>query len=107
LKLRKEATIESSFLFVDMNKSGWVRRSAAEWELLLEEQAASGESQAAFFQRKGLSVGSFQNAKKRQSPGQFNPGQSNRGQLIELGPERKSFEAELLFPNGIVLRVRG
>ena len=67
-------------MFVDMNKPGRERRNAAECERLLEERAASGESQAAFCQRNGPSVGSFQNANKRQSTGQF----------LELRPGRKA-----------------
>ena len=44
---------------------GRMRRSRAEWQQLIEEQASSGLSQSAFCASRGIGVGSFGNWKRR------------------------------------------
>ncbi len=42
-----------------------IRRSRAEWQQLIEEQATSGQTQSVFCTSRGISVGSFGNWKRR------------------------------------------
>lgn len=49
----------------EMTGSRRIRRSRAEWQRLIEEQAGSGLTQSAFCALHGVSVGSFGNWKRR------------------------------------------
>jgi len=42
-----------------------IRRSQAEWQRLIDDQTESGQTQAAFCAANGISIGSFQNWKRR------------------------------------------
>lgn len=81
-----------------------VRRGRAEWQRLIEEQAVSGQTQAAFCAARGIGVGSFQNWKRRLA------GSAVQDSWVDLGPlgERLSsgWEIELDLGEGVCLRLR-
>ena len=49
----------------EVNSRRRIRRSRAEWQQLIEEQAGSGLTQSAFCASRGIGVGSFGNWKRR------------------------------------------
>jgi hypothetical protein len=81
------------------------RRSRDEWQRLIEEQAGSGQTQAAFCAARGISVASLQNWKRRLATTDMAP-----AQWLELGTlaEAKSaaWDIELDLGDGICLRLR-
>ena len=80
------------------------RRSREQWQRLLEEQAISGQTQAAFCQAKGLSLASFQNWKRRLAI------ESSAQPWVELGTleqaSNSGWDIELDLGDGICLRLR-
>lgn len=80
------------------------RRSRDEWQRLIDEQAASGQTQTAFCAQRGLSVGSFSHWKRRLSEEVVSPA------WIELGslPAASSsgWDIELDLGDGLCLRLR-
>ncbi len=81
------------------------RHSRDEWQRLINEQAESGQTQAAFCAARGISVGSLQNWKRRLATPDAAP-----VPWVELGTlaEAKStaWDVELDLGDGICLRLR-
>ena len=81
------------------------RHSRGEWRRLINEQAESGQTQAAFCAMRGISVGSLQNWKRRLSVSAATP-----EPWLELGTlaEARSatWDIELDLGDGICLRLR-
>ncbi len=92
-----------------VQSKGRVRRSRAEWRGILDRFAASGQSQAAFCRREGISKGSLSRWKQ-----QIGEGDAEPGAFVELavGQEGASArvlepgELELALPGGVSLRWR-
>jgi gas vesicle protein len=86
-------------------KRRYVRHSADQWQELIEEQARSGLTQAAFCTARALSVTSFQHWKRRLKAA---PEQVDRwldlGQLG--GGSAAHWEIELDLGEGLCLRLR-
>lgn len=82
-----------------------IRRSRDEWQRLINEQAESGQTQAAFCAAHGVSVASLQNWKRRLAAPAVTP-----APWLELGTlaEAKSvsWDIELDLGDGICLRLR-
>lgn len=86
---------------METQANGKVRRSRAEWESVVEAFGASGLSQSEFCRREGVALSSFQKWQQRFS-------REGGLKFIELsGGGSKGLEAELEFPGGVVLRLRG
>ena len=84
-----------------------VRRSAVEWEQILERQEASGLSQSAFCRQEGLSAASFAHWRARRSA----PAPSSPAFVQWHVPQAGSHtlqpgEMELVLPGGVRLRLR-
>ena len=81
-----------------------VRRTRAEWQQLIEEQAASGQSQTAFCAAHSLSVTNFQNWKSRLKK------EATDASWIEVEavptPLSSDWEIELALGGGMTLRLR-
>ncbi len=81
-----------------------IRRSRDEWQRLIEEQAGSGLTQNAFCRKRSLSVGSFQNWKRRLAA------EAPTEPWVELGTLDRSadtgWDIELELGEGICLRLR-
>ena len=77
-------------------------RTPLEWRKLITEQTQSGQTQAEFCLERGISLPAFSNARNRlgKKPG-----------FVEIGAVEvsrvQSWEGEVLFPNGVTVRVRG
>ena len=91
-----------------VQSNGKVRRTPAEWRGILDRFAASGQSQAAFCGREGISKGSLSRWKQR-----MGEGEGEAGAFVELpvpqGPAVSALrpgELELALPGGVRLRWR-
>lgn len=82
-----------------------IRRSRDEWRRLIDEQAGSGQTQAAFCAARGISVGSLRNWRRRLGASFETP-----EPWVELGmlAEAKSatWDVELDLGEGVCLRLR-
>ena len=82
-----------------------IRRSEAEWQRLINEQADSGQTQAAFCAANGISVASFQNWKRRLVAAEVSP-----EPWLELGSlaqqSTSAWDIELDLGDGVCLRLR-
>ena len=82
-----------------------IRRSRDEWRRLIDEQAGSGQTPAAFCAARGISVGSLQNWRRR-----LGASSATLGPWVELGmlAEAKpaAWDVELDLGNGVCLRLR-
>ncbi len=83
------------------------RRSREQWQRLLDEQSASGQTQTTFCQAKGLCLASFQNWKRRlAAEASEQPSQP----WVELGTldqvSGPGWDIELDLGNGVCLRLR-
>ena len=75
------------------------RRNPSEWQQLITEQSASGETREAFCRARGIPVTAFQSAVARQRDG---------ASFVELAPQpSSSWEGELFFPGGVRVVLRG
>ena len=82
-----------------------VRRGSDEWQRLIDEQAQSGLTQAAFCEAQGLSLASFGNWKRRLTTGEsIEQPWFELGALSDAGPS--SWDIELQLGDGICLRLR-
>ena len=81
-----------------------IRRSREEWQRLIEEQSASGLTQTAFCQVNALSLGSFQNWKRRLAA------EAPTAPWVDFGTLDRSagaaWDIELQLGDGICLRLR-
>ena len=81
------------------NKS---RRTAEQWQKLIAEQVASGQTQTVFCRERGIAFAAFNNARNRFT---------EKSGFIEITPANiprtQSWEGEVVFPNGVTIRVRG
>ena len=81
-----------------------IRRSEAEWQQLIDDQAGSGQTQAAFCAANGISVASFQNWKRRLAA------EVSPEPWLELGSlaqqSTSAWDIELQLGDGICLRLR-
>ena len=86
------------------NSKRRTRRTPAQWQELLEEQSRSGLRQAAFCASRGISLGSFQNAKRRLGA------ETAVDSWLEVGAltERRAsgWDIELELGDGLCLRLR-
>lgn len=94
-----------------MSETTRIRRSAEQWQQLIDEHAESGLSQSAFCKREHLSLSSFTNWKRKRStaPGHRKasaPGPTPWIDLGNLGVERAGWDIELDLGDGICLRLR-
>jgi transposase-like protein len=81
------------------------RRSGDEWQRLIDEQAASGQTQSAFCAAHGISVASLQYWKRRLGAPATTPEPwLELGTLAEASAAR--WDVELDLGDGIVLRLR-
>lgn len=81
------------------------RRSRDEWQRLIDEQAGSGQTQAAFCATRGISVGSLQSWKRRLAASDATPDRwLDLGTLTERGSS--GWDIELDLGDGICLRLR-
>lgn len=86
-----------------MKRTKGERRSVTYWRELIAEQEESGITQQSFCEARNIPLSSFQSAKKRVSESPF----------FEVRPPASistaagSWEAEVNFPNGITVIVRG
>ena len=82
-----------------------VRRSASDWQQLIDEQTRSGQSQTAFCAARAVSQTSFQHWKRRLSAAA-----SPSSTWLDLGPLRESvatgWDIELDLGAGVCLRLR-
>jgi len=85
-----------------------VQRSRDEWRRLIDEQADSGQTQAAFCAASGISIGSFQNWKRRlAAEAPANPSTEPWLELGTLAEQRPSgWDIELDLGDGLCLRLR-
>jgi len=81
-----------------------IRRSEAEWQRLINEQTDSGQTQAAFCAANGISVGSFQNWKRRLAAEVSSEPWLELGALAEHCPS--GWDIELDLGDGLCLRLR-
>jgi hypothetical protein len=85
-------------------KRGQLRRDAAAWQGLMEQQAASGLSRKAFCERQGIVRSSFESWRRRLAS------RSAAGGFVELtapGEVRKRWDVEIELPGGVQFRIRG
>jgi len=82
------------------------RRSRDEWRRLVEEQACSGQTQAAFCASRALSVTSLQYWKRRLAATPPRPAWLDLGRLDERGSAPSGWEIELDLGQGVCLRLR-
>lgn len=75
-----------------------------QWRAILAEQAGSGQSAAAFCRERGIPQWKFQYWKK-QLAAKSHPTAVPVFQEVQVAPESASAWAELVFPNGLVLRI--
>jgi hypothetical protein len=88
-----------------VTSNGKVWRSKAEWQALCERFAKSGLGQQDFCQREAIPVGSFKKWYQRCT---VRPSQSEAFVELVAPPVRsEGWAAEIEFPSGIRLRVRG
>jgi putative transposase len=83
--------------------SGRVRRSGAEWERLVAEQAGSGLGQRAFCEQRGVSYGTFCGWRRRLRE------EGSGARFVEValeGAPLARWEVELALGDGVVLRLR-
>jgi hypothetical protein len=94
----------------------WRRRTARQWQELLERQTASGQSIEAFCRSESITTASFYRWRKQLSQTQ-GAEQLDRGEtsapppFLDLGAlgecAGEGWELELLLGGGVVLRLRG
>ena len=86
-------------------KSRRNRRSRDEWQRLIEEQAGSGQTQAAFCAARGIGVASLKHWKRRLAVSEAAP-----APWLELGTlaeaQSTAWDIELDLGDGICLRLR-
>ncbi|MBT8389059.1 MAG: hypothetical protein KJP13_05365 [Altererythrobacter sp.] len=84
-----------------------VRRGRDEWQHLIDEQAGSGQTQAAFCEAQGLSLASFGNWKRRLTTAESTeqPWFELSG-LSDVGSSSAGWDIELQLGDGICLRLR-
>ena len=86
-------------------KTKRTRRSREQWRRLLDEHAASGQTQTVFCQAKGLCLASFQHWKRKLSAVSEEP-----QPWVELGTLDQAtgsgWDVELDLGNGVFLRLR-
>jgi hypothetical protein len=97
-----------------MTKSG--RRRPADWQRLMEEFAASGQTQRAFCDGRGVAYSTFcywrRRLRKEEPSSASCPAPSSGSALVELpmwvaaGQESSDFRVELDLGNGLILRLR-
>jgi len=94
----------------------WRRRTAGQWQALLERQAASGQSIEAFCRSESLTTASFYRWRKQLSQVQgaeqlSNSVPSSPAPFLDLGAlggcAGEGWELELALGSGVVLRLRG
>lgn len=79
------------------------RRSAAEWQSVMDRQAASGLSRVAFCRREKVATQTFDKWRRRllaMEPAEF----------VDVTPKLATstgWDMEVALPNGVVLRFRG
>ena len=87
-----------------------IRRSRDEWQHLINEQAESGQTQAAFCAARGISVGSLRNWKRRLGAGSSPAPWIELGTLAEAKAATWDIELELgdgtIFGQNEVVRIR-
>jgi hypothetical protein len=81
-----------------------MRRSRDEWQRLIDEQAASGQTQTAFCAERGISVGSFSQWKRRLAEEPGSPAWIDLSGLPTASSTR--WEIELDLGDGLCLRLR-
>ena len=78
------------------------RRAASEWRKIIAEQSQSGQTQIEFCRERGISISAFSNAltrfRRQASFVEVSP--------VDVAPPR-IWEGEVVFPNGMTVRVRG
>lgn len=78
------------------------RRTRQEWHKLISEQELSGQTQSNFCRERGISLSALNNARNRLR---------NKPDFIEVSPVEitrvQSWTGEVVFPNGVTVRVRG
>ena len=85
-------------------RQGRLRRDAAAWQGLIEQQAASGLSRKAFCEREGIVRSSFESWRRRLAS------RSAASGFVELtapAEVRKSWDLEIELPGGVQFRIRG
>jgi hypothetical protein len=96
---------------------GYLRRSPAQWQALIERAERSGLAAAAFCQREGISTASFYSWRKRLAGATMGavPARpaNTRAAFVDLGTlgeaasaERAGWDIELELAAGVVLRLR-
>lgn len=80
------------------------RRSRDEWQRLIDEQAASGQTQTAFCAQRGICVGSFSHWKRRLFEEAGSPAWIELGSLPAASSS--SWDIELDLGDGLYLRLR-
>jgi hypothetical protein len=84
-----------------------VRRSASEWEQILERQEASGLSQLAFCRQEGISPASFAQRRARRSVPSTRSTPFVEWHVPQSGSHAlQPGEMELVLPGGVRLRLR-
>jgi hypothetical protein len=81
-----------------------IRRGEDEWQRLIEEQAYSGLTQSAFCAANGISIGSFQNWKRRLAAEVSPEPWLELGTLAQQGTS--AWDIELDLGDGVCLRLR-
>lgn len=94
-----------------MSRTTRSRRTAGQWQELIDEQSGSGLSQVAFCKRKRIALSSFANWKRKLSVAASDrkesaPDPSTWIDLGSLGAERSGWDIELDLGGGICLRLR-
>jgi len=94
----------------------WRRRTAGQWQALLERQLASGQSIEAFCREESVTTASFYRWRKQLSQRPSAEEMSKRDEspapaFVDLGAlvggSRGGWELELALGEGLVLRLRG
>jgi hypothetical protein len=95
-----------------MSSNRRIRRSAEQWQQIIDEQAGSGLSQIAFCERKGIALSTFAHWKRRLSSAvtDSDANDSKRSSpWIDLGAlagSASGWDIELDLGGGVCLRLR-
>jgi len=86
------------------SQNGRKRRTESEWSSIVARQRESGLSLREFAKQHDVPLGSLQRWRRRLSP-------SETADFVDVSapvtPAAPHWQAEIVFPNGIILRLRG
>jgi hypothetical protein len=90
---------------MQINGSGPIQRSAAQWREIMARYRQSGMGSRQFCEQEGLTLGTFEKWYRR-----LRRSETQKGQFLEVPTPHAasgSWAVEVEFPTGVRLRVRG